>query len=59
MHFHKVGGSENPADAFTKAVDSETLRAHLEAMGIQQRCGRAEVAPKAKSQVAATSRQGE
>ena len=48
MKFSKVAGAENPADAFTKALDAETLQRHMDMIGMIKLAGRAEVAPKAK-----------
>ena len=48
MQFCKVAGSANPADAFTKAHDLETLRKHMREIGMVKLGGRAEIAPQAK-----------
>ena len=49
IKFAKIEGTKNPSDAFTKAVDKETLAKHVEAIGIIGLSGGAEVAPRAKA----------
>ena len=44
MLFNKVDGVLNLADAFTKAVPAEVMWRHMEAMGFENREGRAEEA---------------
>ena len=41
----KVPGTMNPADAMTKALDSNTMNRLLDLMGLEKRDGRPEVAP--------------
>lgn len=48
--YHKVGGSHNPADLCTKAVEAETLEKHLETMGYITLGGRARTAPMRRSE---------
>lgn len=46
--YAKVPGELNPADAFTKALDEQTIEKHMKALGIVKLPGRAAAAPKAK-----------
>ena len=46
VFLEKVPGSENPADMFTKHLDTKTLRTHMLNAGMQAREGRAESAPR-------------
>ena len=45
LGYKKVLGTRNPADVLTKHVPGELLRAHLQAIGVEYRGGRAETAP--------------
>ena len=49
IRFSKVEGKKNPADAFTKAMDSVTMERHLHEMGTIRLPGRPAIAPKAKA----------
>ena len=42
---HKVLGTENPADVFTKFVPRDVLDQHMATMGLTRETGRAETAP--------------
>ena len=46
LRFHKVLGTKNPADLFTKYLDESTNNTHTTTMGFQYAEGRAEEAPK-------------
>ena len=45
----KVLGSENISDVLTKHVDRSTLQKHLKSMGLRQKDGRPELAPRIDS----------
>ena len=47
VHLHKVLGSENPADVFTKYVDASILQKALRFMNLRAETGRAATAPAA------------
>ena len=47
VHLHKVVGSENPADIFTKYVDYPILQKAMRTMNLVQESGRAASAPAA------------
>ena len=47
VHLHKVLGTANPADIFTKYVDAAPLHKALELMNLRQETGRAAAAPAA------------
>ena len=47
VHLHKVLGTENPADIFTKYVDHPILTKALKFMSLAQESGRADSAPAA------------
>ena len=40
LEHHKVKGSDNSADLFTKALDHDSIRRHTEFMGSEFACGR-------------------
>ena len=42
LHYRKVKGTENPADALTKSLSSPTIQKYLEDVGIETRVGRAD-----------------
>ena len=45
VKYIKLEGRRNPSDILTKAVDGETLRRHVDAIGMEFREGRNEVTP--------------
>ncbi len=45
LAYRKVKGADNPADAFTKALDSTTMDRHMHSMGLRFEEGRADSAP--------------
>ena len=47
VHLHKVLGTSNPADIFTKYVDAAILNKALEFMNLRRETGRAATAPAA------------
>ena len=45
VEFTKVPGQINPADLFTKALDSKSMLAHAQRIGQQEFAGRSQIAP--------------
>ncbi len=43
--YKKSKGADNPADVLTKPVDAKTLERHCRQLHLQDRCGRAQLAP--------------
>ena len=44
LQYHKVNGSDNSSDLFTKALDHDSILRHTEAMGCEYMFGRDPIA---------------